>query len=69
MTLMTLNRRISQHVAPVTRRRSGGGQSTGLGQDKSREVRGGRSVGKRAAINSLAWCATTHDSLPLRASY
>src|SRR5262249_3272208 len=38
-------------------------------QDKSREVRGGRSAGKRAMIKDLAQCAPAHDSLPIRTSH
>jgi hypothetical protein len=38
-------------------------------QDKSREVRGGRSAGKRAMIKDLARCTPAHESLPDRASH
>src|SRR6266508_2591782 len=38
-------------------------------QDKSREVRRGRSAGKRAMIKDLAQCAPAHESLPDRASH
>jgi hypothetical protein len=44
-------------------------QPTERWQDKSREVRGGRSVGKRAMIKDLARCAPAHDSLPIRTSH
>jgi hypothetical protein len=37
-------------------------------QDKSREVRGGRSVGKGTMIKDLAQCAPAHQSLPIRTS-
>jgi hypothetical protein len=38
-------------------------------QDKSREARGGRSVGKGAMIKELARCAPAHESLPIRTSH
>jgi hypothetical protein len=53
----------------MAKKQCGGGQPTERWQDKSREVRGGRSVGKREHIRDLAQCAITHDSLPDRASH
>ena len=53
----------------MAKKQCGGGQPTERWQDKSREVRGGRSVGKRTMIKDLAQCAIAHDSLPNRASH
>ena len=48
----------------MAKKQCGGGQPTERWQDKSREVRGGRSAGKRAMIKDLAQCAPAHESLP-----
>jgi hypothetical protein len=66
---IAIYRRTSQDIALTAMSRSGGGQPTERWQDKSREVRGGRSVGKRAMIKDLARCAPAHDSLPIRTSH
>ena len=68
MTANSTNRAISRDIVPVTRERGGGVRATGRWQDKSREARPGRLVGKRAEIKSLARCATTHASLPFLTS-
>jgi hypothetical protein len=57
MTGVRIHRRTSQDIAPMTKRRCGGGRPTERWQDKSREVRGGRSVGKGTVIKDLAQCA------------
>ena len=41
----------------MAKKQCGGGQPTERWQDKSREVRGVRSAGKRAMIKDLAQCA------------
>jgi len=69
MTGMHAHRSNSQDIAPMAKKQCGGGQPTERWQDKSREVRGGRSVGKRTMIKDLAQCAIAHDSLPNRASH
>jgi hypothetical protein len=69
MTAISAKRAISRIVVPATREQGGGVRATGRWQDKSREARPGRLAGKRATINSLARCATTHDSLPLLTSH
>ena len=69
MTGMLVDRRNSQDVARMAKSRCGGGRPTARWQDKSREVRGGRSAGKRAMIKDLAQCAPAHDSLPIRTSH
>ena len=53
----------------MAKKQCGGGQPTERWQDKSREVRGGRSAGKRAMIKDLAQCAPAHESLPIRTSH
>jgi hypothetical protein len=62
----------------MTKRRCGRGRPTDLPtddrpterwQDKSREVRRGRSAGKRAMIKDLAQGAPAHESLPDHASH
>lgn len=69
MTGLGTQRENSQNLAPVAKGQGGEGQPAARWQDKSREVRGCRSAGKRAAINSLAQRAMRHDSLLLRASH
>ncbi len=68
MTAMGLDRRNSQDIAPVTMRRSGGGRPTERWQDKSLEVRGGRSVEEGASIKHYARCAPVRDSLSVPAN-
>ena len=53
----------------MAKKQCGGGQPTERWQDKSREVRGGRSVGKRKMIKDLARCGFANDSLPDLASH
>jgi hypothetical protein len=48
------DRRVSRDFASVTMGQRSEGRPTVRWQDKSREVRGGRSVGKRAMIKDLA---------------
>jgi hypothetical protein len=62
-------RGISNIVARLGMRPGSGGHPTDRWQDKSREVRGGRSAGKRAMIKDLARCTPAHESLPDRASH
>jgi hypothetical protein len=69
MTGVRVDRRNSRDVAAVPVGQRWGGRPTGRWQDKSREVRGGRSAGKRAMIKDLAQCAPAHDSLPIRTSH
>jgi hypothetical protein len=69
MGSLALLRGISNIVVRLAMRPGSGGQPTGRWQDKSREVRGGRSVGKRAMIKDLAQCAPAHESLPIRTSH
>jgi hypothetical protein len=64
-----IHRRTSQDVAPRAMGPSGEGRPTARWQDKSREVRGGRSDGKRAMIKDLARCTPAHESLRIRASH
>jgi hypothetical protein len=68
MTGMDLIRGNSQDIVPVTMRWSRGGQPTERWQDKSREVRGGRSGGEGASSRLDARCAPSRDSLPNRVS-
>src|SRR6266481_9164333 len=65
MTRVHAYRRNSHEIALVMMGSDGAGQPTERWQDKSREVRGGRSVGKRAMIKDLAQCAPAHESLPI----
>jgi hypothetical protein len=69
MTHVRVYRRNSQNIASAMTGPLWGGRPTERWQDKSREVRGGRSVGKRAMIKDLAQCAPAHESLPIRTSY
>ena len=69
MGSLALLRGISNIVARLGMRPGSGGHPTDRWQDKSREVRGGRSVGKRAMIKDLAQCAPAHESLPIRTSH
>jgi hypothetical protein len=69
MGSLALLRGISNIVARLAMRPGSGGHPTDRWQDKSREVRGGRSAGKRAMIKDLARCAPAHESLPLRTSH
>jgi hypothetical protein len=69
MTRVPSHRRNSRDVAGIAIVQGGGGRPTERWQDKSREVRGGRSVGKRAVIRDLARCAPAHESLPVRTSH
>jgi hypothetical protein len=66
MGSLALLRGISNIVARLAMRPGSGGHPTDRWQDKSREVRGGRSDGKRAMIKDLARCAPGHESLPIR---
>ena len=69
MTDLGTNRKNSQNIAPVAKGQGGGERPAARWQDKSREVRGGRSAGKSAMIKDLAQCAPAHESLPLRTSH
>ena len=69
MTGMHAHRSNSQDIAPMAKKQCGGGQPTERWQDKSREVRGVRSAGKRVMIKDLAQCAPVHQSLPIRTSH
>jgi hypothetical protein len=66
---LALLRGISDIVARLIVSPGRGGHPTDRWQDKSREVRGGRSAGKRAMIKDLARCTPAHESLPDRASH
>ena len=69
MASLALLRGISNIVARLAMRPGSGGHPTDRWQDKSREVRGGRSAGKRAMIKDLAQCAPALNSLPIRTSH
>jgi len=69
MGSLALLRGISNIVARLAMRPGSGGHPTDRWQDKSREVCGGRSAGKRAMIKDLAQCAPAHESLPDHASH
>jgi hypothetical protein len=66
---VTFDRRVSGDFASVTMEQGSEGRPTDRWQDKSREVCGGRSAGKRAMTKELAQCAPAHDSLPIRISH
>ena len=68
MSPSVLLRGISGMNARLTVRPRGGGDPTARWQDKSREARPGRSVGKWRPIRHIARCATKGDSLQLRAT-
>jgi hypothetical protein len=68
MTGVRIDRRNSWDIAGMRMRRSGGGRPTARWQDKSREVRGGRSGEERTRIRPLARCAPLRDSLSARTS-
>ncbi len=53
----------------MAKKQCGGGQPTERWQDKSREVRGVRSAGKRVMTKDLAQCAPVHQSLSIRTSH
>jgi hypothetical protein len=65
---MRIHRRTSQDIASLAKRRRGEGRPTARWQDKSREVRGGRSAAKEVMIKDLAQCVQAHESLPIRTS-
>jgi len=69
MGSLALLRGISNIVARLAMRPGSGDHPTDRWQDKSREVCGGRSAGKRAMIKDLAQCAPAHERLPDRASH
>ena len=69
MGSLALLRGISNIVTRLAMRPGSGGHPTDRWQDKSREVRGGRSAGKRAMIKDLAQCAPALNSLPIRTSH
>ena len=69
MTGLSMFRTISHGVVCLAVGPGSGGHPTDRWQDKSREVRGGRSAGKRAMIKDLARCTPAHESLPDRASH
>ena len=53
MTDLGTNRKNSQNIAPVAKGQGGGERPAARWQDKSREVRGGRSVGKEGDDQGL----------------
>jgi hypothetical protein len=59
---------MSNILARLAVRPGSGGQPTDRWQDKSRELRPGRSVGKRRHVKHFARCATNRDSLRIRAT-
>ena len=69
MGSLALLRGISNIVARLAMRPGSGGHPTDRRQDKSREVRGGRSAGNRAMTKDLAQCALAHESLQIRTSH
>jgi len=69
MGSLALLRGISNIVARLAMWPGSGAHPTDRWQDKSREVCGGRSAGKRAMIKDLAQCAPAHERLPDRASH
>jgi len=69
MGSLALLRGISNIVARLAMWPGSGAHPTDRWQDKSREVRRGRSAGKRAMIKDLAQCAPAHESLPDHASH
>ena len=69
MGSLALLRGISNIVARLAMWPGSGAHPTDRWQDKSREVRGGRSAGKRTMIKDLAQCAPAHEGLPLRTSH
>ncbi len=69
MGSLALLRGISNIVARLAMRPGSGGHPTDRWQDKSREVRRGRSAGKRAMIKDLAQCAPALDSLRICTSH
>jgi hypothetical protein len=63
MSGLSVFRRMSNILARLRVRPERGGQATDRWQDKSREVRPGRSVGSRRHIRHFARCATERNSL------
>ena len=63
MTGVRVHRRNSHDIAVMAIRQSGRGRPTERWQDKSREVRGGRSGEKGASSKHFAQCAPLRDSL------
>ncbi len=68
MTRVHAYRRNSHEIALVMMGSDGAGQPTERWQDKSREVRGGRSGEAGMRIKSLSRCAHSRDSLSRRIS-
>jgi len=64
MGSLALLRGISNIVARLSMGQGWGGRPTERWQDKSREVRGGRSVGDGTNIRHFARCASSRDSPP-----
>jgi hypothetical protein len=73
VTGVRVHRRNSHDIAVMAIRQSGRGRPTDRPterwQDKSREVRGGRSGEKGASSRHFARCAPLRDSLSARASF
>ena len=69
MTGVRVHRRNSHDIAVMAIRQSGRGRATERWQDKSREVRGGRSGEKDASSKHFGRCAPLRDSLSARASF
>ena len=68
MGSLALLRGISNIVARLAMWPGSGAHPTDRWQDKSREVRPGRSVGKRRHVKHFARCATKRDSLRIHAT-
>jgi hypothetical protein len=68
MTDLGTNRKNSQNIAPAAKGQGGGERPAARWQDKSREVRGGRSGEEGAISKHFVRCALSRDSLSVRAS-
>jgi len=68
MSSLALLSGMSNVLARLAVRPGRGGQPTDRWQDKSREVRPGRSVGKGRHVKRFARCATKYDSMRIRAT-
>ena len=68
MSSLPVLRGMSNVLACLVVRAGSGGQPTDRWQDKSREARPGRSVGKWRHIRHFARCATKRDSLQVQAT-
>jgi len=66
MGRLTILRGMAHILARLTVKPDRGGHPTDRWQDKSREVRRGRTVEERRYIRRFARGAIAHDSLPIR---